>query len=193
MANYMIGGNSQDTMLARRLYHEDSGLFECLMEKLTDAVANYLKMQIEAGADAVQIFDSMGGCLPPAHYPFASGKWIGEIVSRLAGKAPVIVFSRGTLGSLEHLIKTGAQFLSVDWAVDLGDIRNRMPDQIGIQGNLDPAVLTSTPVVAARETNRILETMRGFQRYIFNLGHGVTKDAKLENIESVVTTVRNFQ
>ncbi|MBT4901300.1 MAG: uroporphyrinogen decarboxylase, partial [Verrucomicrobia bacterium] len=124
---------------------------------------------------------------------FASGKWIGQIVSRLAVKAPVIVFSRGTLGSLEHLVKTGAQFLSVDWAVDLGDIRNRMPAQMGIQGNLDPAVLTSTPVVAARETNRILETMRGFQRYIFNLGHGVSKDAKLENIESVVTTVRNFQ
>jgi uroporphyrinogen decarboxylase len=134
----------------------------------------------------------MGGCLPPAHYPFASGKWIGEIVSRLAGKAPVIVFSRGTLGSLKHLAETGAQFLSVDWTVDLGDIRNRMPDQMGIQGNLDPAVLTSTPEVAARETNRILETMRGFHRYIFNLGHGVTMDAKLENIESVVTTVRNY-
>ena len=192
LANYMIGGSSQDTMLARRLYHEDPGLFECLMEKLTDAVADYLEMQIEAGADAVQIFDSMGGCLPPSHYQFASGKWIGEIVSRLAGKAPVIVFSRGTLGSLKHLAETGAQFLSVDWTVDLGDIRNRMPDQMGIQGNLDPAVLTSTPEVAARETNRILETMRGFHRYIFNLGHGVTMDAKLENIESVVTTVRNY-
>ena len=193
LANYMIGGSSQDTMLARRLYHEDPCLFECLMEKLTDAVADYLEMQIEAGADAVQIFDSMGGCLPPAHYPFASGKWIGEIVSRLAGKAPVIVFSRGTLGSLEHLVKTGAQFLSLDWTVDLGDIRNRMPDQIGIQGNLDPAVLTSTPEVAANETKRILELMRGFHRYIFNLGHGVTKDAKLESIEAVVNTVRDFQ
>ena len=193
LANYMIGGSSQDTMLARRLYHEDPGLFECLMEKLTDAVADYLEMQIEAGADAVQIFDSMGGCLPPAHYPFASGKWIGEIVSRLAGKAPVIVFSRGTLGSLEHLAETGAQFLSVDWTVDLGEIRNRIPDQMGLQGNLDPAALTSTPEVAANETKRILESMRGFHRYIFNLGHGVTKDAKLESIEAVVNTVRDFQ
>ena len=67
LANYMIGGNSQDTLLARRLYHEDRGLFELLMEKLTDAVADYLELQIEAGADAVQIFDSMGGCLPPSH------------------------------------------------------------------------------------------------------------------------------
>ena len=193
LANYMIGGNSQDTMLARRLYHEDPALFECLMEKLTDAVADYLEMQIEAGADAVQIFDSMGGCLPPTYYNQASGKWIGEIISRLAGKAPVIVFAKGTLGSLGHLVEIGAQFLSVDWTVDLGEIRNRIPDQMGLQGNLDPAVLTSTPEVAANETKRILESMRGFHRYIFNLGHGVTKDAKLESIEAVVTTVRDFQ
>ena len=193
LANYMIGGNSHDTMLARRLYHEDPGLFETLMEKLTGAVADYLELQIESGADAVQIFDSMGGCLPPSHYPAASGKWIGEIVSRLAGKAPVIVFSRGTLGSLEHLVETGAQFLSVDWTVDLGNIRNRIPDRMGLQGNLDPAALTTAPEVAASETKRILETMRGFHRYIFNLGHGVTMDARLESIEAVITTVRNFQ
>ena len=193
LANYMIGGNSQDTMLARRLYHEDPALFECLMEKLTDAVADYLEMQIEAGADAVQIFDSMGGCLPPTYYNQASGKWIGEIISRLAGKAPVIVFSKGTLGSFGHLVEIGAQFLSMDWTVDLGEIRNRIPEQMGLQGNLDPAVLTSTPEVAANETKRILESMRGFHRYIFNLGHGVTKDAKLESIEAVVTTVRDFQ
>jgi len=193
LANYMIGGNSQDTMQARRLYHEDPALFECLMEKLTDAVADYLEMQIEAGADAVQIFDSMGGCLPPTYYNQASGKWIGEIISRLAGKAPVIVFAKGTLGSFGHLVETGAQFLSMDWTVDLGEIRNRIPEQMGLQGNLDPAVLTSTPEVAANETKRILESMRGFHRYIFNLGHGVTKDAKLESIEAVVTTVRDFQ
>ena len=193
LANYMIGGNSQDTMLARRLYHEDPALFECLMEKLTDAVADYLEMQIEAGADAVQIFDSMGGCLPPTYYNQASGKWIGEIISRLAGKVPVIVFAKGTLGSFGHLVEIGAQFLSMDWTVDLGEIRNRIPDQMGLQGNLDPAVLTSTPEVAANETKRILESMRGFHRYIFNLGHGVTKDAKLESIEAIVTTVRDFQ
>ncbi len=193
LANYMIGGNSQDTMLARRLYHEDPGLFEVLMEKLTDAVTDYLELQIESGADAVQIFDSMGGCLPPSYYHHASGKWIGEIIARLAGKVPVIVFSRGTLGSLDHLIETGAQFLSVDWTVRLEEIRNRIPEQMGIQGNLDPVVLTTTPEVAAEETGRILESMRGFHRYIFNLGHGVTMDAKLESIEAVVTTVRDFQ
>lgn len=193
LANYMIGGNSQDTMLARRLYHEDHSLFELLMEKLTDAVADYLELQIESGADAVQIFDSMGGCLPPSHYNAASGKWIGEIVSRLAGKAPVILFSRGTLGSFDQLVETGAPFLSVDWTTDLGEIRTRIPDGMGLQGNLDPAVLTASPEIAANETQRILETMRGFHRYIFNLGHGVTMDARLDSIEAVVTTVRNFQ
>jgi uroporphyrinogen decarboxylase len=193
LANYMIGGNSQDTMLARRLYHEDHSLFELLMEKLTDAVADYLELQIESGADAVQIFDSMGGCLPPSHYNAASGKWIAEIVSRLAGKAPVILFSRGTLGSFDQLVETGAPFLSVDWTTDLGEIRTRIPDGMGLQGNLDPAVLTASPEIAANETQRILETMRGFHRYIFNLGHGVTMDARLDSIEAVVTTVRNFQ
>jgi uroporphyrinogen decarboxylase len=193
LANYMIGGNSQDTLLARRLYHEDRGLFELLMEKLTDAVADYLEFQIESGADAVQIFDSMGGCLPPSHYKAASGKWIAEIVSRLGGKAPMILFSRGTLGSFNQLVETGASFLSVDWTADLVEIRARIPNGMGLQGNLDPAVLTASPGVATNETQRILETMRGFQRYIFNLGHGVTMDARLESIEAVVTTVRNFQ
>ena len=193
LANYMIGGNSQDNILARRLYHEDHSLFERLMEKLTDAVTDYLEFQIESGADAVQIFDSMGGCLPPSHYKAASGKWIAEIVSRLNGKAPVILFSKGTLGSFTQLIETGVPFLSVDWTADLGEIRNRMPDGMGLQGNLDPAVLTATPEIARNETHRILETMRGFHRYIFNLGHGVTMDARLESIAAVVTTVRNFQ
>jgi len=193
LANYMIGGNSQDTMLARRLYHEDHSLFELLMEKLTDAVADYLELQIESGADAVQIFDSMGGCLPPSHYNAASGKWIAEIVSRLAGKAPVILFSRGTLGSFDQLVETGAPFLSVDWTTDLGEVRTRIPDGMGLQGNLDPAVLTASREIAANETQRILETMRGFHRYIFNLGHGVTMDARLDSIEAVVNTVRNFQ
>jgi uroporphyrinogen decarboxylase len=193
LANYMIGGHSQDTLLARRLYHEDPDLFGKLMEKLTLAVTDYLELQIESGADAVQIFDSMGGCLPPCHYKAASGKWIAEIVAHLEGKAPVIVFSRGTLGSLGHLVDTRAPFLSVDWTADLKEIRNRIPKGIGLQGNLDPAVLTASPEVAANETRCILETMRGFNRYIFNLGHGVTMDARLESIEAVVTTVRNFK
>ena len=105
----------------------------------------------------------------------------------------MIVFSRGTLGSLGHLVDTRAPFLSVDWTADLKEIRNRIPKGMGLQGNLDPAVLTASPEVAANETRCILETMRGFNRYIFNLGHGVTMDARLESIEAVVTTVRNFK
>ena len=105
----------------------------------------------------------------------------------------MILFSRGTAGSLEALVRTGAQVLGLDWTVSLSGTRAQMPKTMGVQGNLDPVVLTTTPAVAARETTRILEEMRGQNGFIFNLGHGVTPDAKIENIESVVATVKGFQ
>ena len=194
LANYMMeGGSVRECMQARQLFHNNPRLFERLLEKLTLAVTDYLELQIEAGVDAVQIFDSIGGILPPHLYDAASGNWISRVISGLMGKVPVILFSRGTAGCLQSLIRTGAQILSLDWSLDLSEVRRQLPKEIGIQGNLDPVVLTTTPEVAASETIHILESMRGFDRFIFNLGHGVTPQAQLENIESVVATVRDFQ
>jgi uroporphyrinogen decarboxylase len=126
-------------------------------------------------------------------YAPASGRWITKIVSELGGRVPVIVFGKGVNGSWEVLSKTGADVLSVDWTVRLSDVRAAIPETIGLQGNLDPFILTTTPEIVAVEARRILQEMRGHNGFIFNLGHGTPPNAKLENIESLVATVHNFR
>jgi uroporphyrinogen decarboxylase len=193
LANFMIeGGSSRDFIGARRLFHLNPPLFSRLMEKLTDAVARYLNMQIAAGVDAVQIFDTLGGLLPPSSFQAASARWMQAVVERLERRVPVIVFSKGVHGHWPALAATGAQVLGVDWTVRLEDVRKRLPAGIGLQGNLDPFFLNTTPEVVAAETRAILSPMRGSPGYIFNLGHGVPPTARLENIEALVETVRSF-
>jgi len=238
LANFMIeGGGVKEYTKAKALFYSDPALFARLLEKLTQAVAGFLQLQIDAGADAVQIFDSLGGVLSDGDFAAASGRWMKQIVGSLkastrdsarvtsagggegtdpsprpsplrkgrgrtigsaaarvgAEQAPVIVFSKGTHGSWDELVATGAQVLGVDWNVRLADVRARLPDRVGVQGNLDPFLLSTTPAGVAAETGRILREMRGRPGHIFNLGHGVPPNAKLENIESLVSAVRSFK
>jgi uroporphyrinogen decarboxylase len=193
LANFMMEGGSSDAFTcAKALFHADPGLFGRLMEKLTAAVTELLRMQIEAGADAVQIFDSLGDLLAPETYREASARWMKEIVAGLGGRVPVIVFGRGAHASWDVLADTGAQVLGVDWQMRLADVARQLPANIALQGNLDPFLLTTTPEKVATETRRILGEMRGRPGHIFNLGHGVPPAAKLENIASLVETVRGF-
>ena len=109
----------------------------------------------------------------------------------LGGRVPVIVFAKGAHGSLGQLADLGAQVLGMDWTVRLSEIAARLPETVGLQGNLDPMVLESSPEIVAVEAERILSDMRGRPGHIFNLGHGVPPAAKLECIEQLVATVRN--
>jgi len=194
LANFMMeGGGVKEYTKAKALFYSDRRLFGRLLEKLTEAVTGFLERQIDAGADAVQIFDSLGGVLSDGDFGSASGRWMKRIIGSLRGKAPVIVFSKGTHGNWDELAATGAGALGVDWNVRLADVRAQLPDGVGVQGNLDPFLLTTTPAVVAAETGRILREMRGRPGHIFNLGHGVPPNARLENIESLVSAVRDFK
>jgi uroporphyrinogen decarboxylase len=107
---------------------------------------------------------------------------------------PVIVFSLGTHGNWPDLIATGANVLGIDWHTSLAEARKIIPERVALQGNLSPALLAeSTPEVVAAETKKVLETMRGRPGHIFNLGHGLTPAAKLENIAALVDTVKGFK
>ena len=107
---------------------------------------------------------------------------------------PIIVFSLGTHGNWDDLLSTGANVLGIDWRFPLADARRLLPADIGLQGNLAPALLSdATPETVATETSGLLEVMRGRNGYIFNLGHGVPPEAKLENIAALVETVKNFK
>jgi uroporphyrinogen decarboxylase len=194
LANFMVeGGGVKEYTKAKALFYSDPELFARLLEKLTQAVTNFLQLQIDAGADAVQIFDSLGGVLSDGDFARASGGWIKQIVAGLKGQVPVIVFSKGTHGNWDDLVDTGAQVLGVDWNVRLADVRARLPERVGVQGNLDPFLLSTTPETVVAGTGRILREMRGRPGHIFNLGHGVPPNAKLENIGALVETVRSFK
>ncbi len=194
LANFMLeGGSARDFTRAKSLFYSEPKQFARLCEKLTAAVTDLLRLQIEAGADAVQIFDSLGGILSVHSYEAASARWIKQIIAALAGRVPVIVFGRGVHGNWDALLQTGAQVLGVDWTVRLADVGARLPATVAVQGNLDPALLATTPAAVAAEATVILESMRGRRGHIFNLGHGVPPNAKLESIESLVNTVHGFK
>lgn len=191
LANFMVeGGSSKSFQGAKAMFEKEPTLFNRLSEKLAEATTRYLQMQIDTGVDAIQIFDTLGGELPASIFNEASGRWIKQIIAGLKGNTPVIVFSKGTHGNWGDLIDTGASVLGVDMGVRLSEVAAKLPKHIAVQGNLDPALLASTPEAAATATKRILNEMKGRAGHIFNLGHGVTPESKLECIQAVVDTVR---
>ena len=194
LSNFMLeGGGIKRYTKAEALFRTDPAQFHKLMEKLTRAVATCLQLQIAAGVDAIQIFDSLGGLLPGELFAEVSARWMKEILAILGPKTPAIVFSRGIGNNWNDVAATGAQVVGVDWTVPLADIARRLPSSVAVQGNLDPAVLASNPSTVETESRRILNEMAGRPGHIFNLGHGVPPDAKLENIEALVRAVRSPQ
>ncbi|MDA0751229.1 MAG: uroporphyrinogen decarboxylase [Verrucomicrobia bacterium] len=190
LANFMMeGGSSREFVQAKKAMYAQPELFESLCRKLTDVIVDYLNMQIRAGVDAVQIFDTSGGTLAGNQVEQGSLRWIREIVSKLDKSVPAIVFSKGTR-NWESLVLTGANILGVDWTERLSEVASSLPKQVGVQGNLDPAVLEASPEVAIRETNRILEEMKDRSGFIFNLGHGVRPSSQVELMQAVVETVQ---
>lgn len=194
LATFMMeGGSVPKYSRALQLFREAPQTYFALAEKLTEAITAYLKMQIATGIDALQIFDSHGGHLAPTEFQEASGRWTKDIISRLGGAVPVIHFSLGTHGNWPDLIDCGANVIGIDWQTSMADARHLIPSNIGLQGNLSPALIAeSSPDVVAAETQKVLEAMRGRPGHIFNLGHGLTPAAKLENITALVETVKAF-
>jgi uroporphyrinogen decarboxylase len=215
LATFMMeGGSAGKYTRALSLFREDRKTFYALAGKLTAAITAYLQMQINAGVDALQIFDSHGGQLAPTEFQEASGRWMRDIIGSLGapnsdsartrtnakcadseiGAPPVIVFSLGTHGNWDDLLTTRASVLGIDWQFPLAHARRLLPADIALQGNLAPALLSdATPEVVAQETRAVLEAMRGRKGHIFNLGHGVPPNAKLENIAALVETVQKFK
>ncbi len=169
-----------------------SRTFDALMEKLTESLIAYFRMQIAAGADAIQIFDSWGGILAGSDYEAASLQWIRRIVAALPKDFPVILYAKGTAPHHAAQAATGIRVLSVDWTCQLDAVKRSLPSTIAVQGNLDPVLMQTTPEIVARETRRLLASMRGLSGHIFNLGHGITPAARIEAMEALVATVTGW-
>ena len=194
LATYMVeGGSSDEFERIKQLFYTDRALFDALLEKLTAALIAYFQLQIRAGADAIQIFDSWGGIIAGPDYEAASLKWIRQSIAALPRDFPVILYAKGTAPHVTDQAFTGARVVSVDWTSDLAIVRRTLPANVAVQGNLDPVLLNTTPAIVSRETTRLLESMRGSAGHIFNLGHGILPQAKLECVEALVGTVTGWK
>ena len=194
LGTYMVeGGSSDDFERIKLLFYTDRATFDALMEKLTGALIAYFKVQITAGVDAIQIFDSWGGIIAGPDYEAASLHWIRLIVAALPRDFPVILYAKGTAAHVMDQAFTGVRVLSMDWTTELGSVRRALPENVAVQGNLDPVLLNTTPGIVQRETGRLLESMRGTHGHIFNLGHGILPQAKIECVEALLGTVTTWK
>ncbi|GAB3673316.1 uroporphyrinogen decarboxylase [Halopiger thermotolerans] len=180
---YVCEGVSSRTFMAiRRLRAEHPEAFERLLRAFTDVLVEYVTYQEEAGADAIQLFDTYAGLLSPADYREFLLPLHREILE--AVDVPTIVFVRNMSGNLELLADSGADVVALDWTVDIGQAREELADEgVAIQGNLDPALLYGEPDTV-RERTRDVIAAAGEGGHILNLGHGVDRNTPVENVEA---------
>ena len=190
LACYMVeGGSAKNYVAIKQLAWDRPELFETLMQKLTDAIVDYLHMQIDAGADALQIFDSWGAICPATHYEAWSLRWVHHIIKALKGRVPVILYAKGMGHKAPELLNTGAKILSLDWTMNLRRMRQSIGHGAAVQGNLDPVILTTTPEITRREAQRVLSDAGSHPGFIFNLGHGMIPSAKIKCVEALMEVV----
>ncbi|ELY66485.1 uroporphyrinogen decarboxylase [Natronococcus jeotgali] len=179
LAAYVCEGTPSRTFMdVRRLRAEHPEAFERLLRAFTDVIVDYVRYQVESGADAIQLFDTYAGLLSPADYRRFLLPLHREIVD--AVDVPTIVFVRNVSGNLDLLADTGAEVVSLDWTVDLEDAREELGER-AIQGNLDPALLYGDPETV-RERTREVVAAAGEAGHILNLGHGVDRNVPVENV-----------
>lgn len=195
LAAYMVqGGSSRDFATAKAMLYDEPELLHTMLGKLAETVTDYLNAQIEAGAQAVQIFDSWGGILSPDAFKEFSLRYIEQIVSGLkreneGRQVPVIVFSKGSNTHLEALAGTGCNALGLDWTVTLQEARRRVGDRVALQGNLDPAILLCEPEVIRQQASNTLNSFGQGHGHVFNLGHGITPNVPPDHLGALVRAV----
>ncbi len=195
LASYVIEGRpSRDFVNAKSLMYRDAETWQVLMDKLTTAMISYLKAQISAGADAVQLFDSWVGCLSPADYRRYALPYSQRIFKELeSSDVPRIHFGTGTSNLLNDMKKAGGDVFGVDWRIPIDEAWRRLGHDVAIQGNLDPAVLLADSDTVKSHANDILERTSGRAGHIFNLGHGMLPNVSIGNVRELVRFVHDFQ
>jgi uroporphyrinogen decarboxylase len=189
---YMVEGRgSKNFSNVKKMIYNNPRLAHKILGKLADAVSLYLSAKIEAGADAVQIFDTWGGVLSQNDFEEFSLKYVQMIISNIKRKnEPVIFFPKGVHYKLKKLSKCGADVIGLDWTMDIGKVRKRIGDKIALQGNLDPAFLYANEEKIKEEAIRILDSFGEGSGHIFNLGHGILPDVEPEKAKYLVNTVK---
>jgi uroporphyrinogen decarboxylase len=194
LVSYMIEGRgSREQKHVKSMMLDDPDLLLTLLGKTAHSVRLFLEAQLAAGADAVQLFDTLGGTLQPDHYRRFSLDLLHDIVSRIhRGGAPVIVFSKGAHHALRELSEIGADVVGLDWTIDMAEARRITADRVALQGNLDPSVLYASPDSIRREVSAILRKYGSGPGHVFNLGHGILPDVPPEHAAAMVQAVHEL-
>jgi uroporphyrinogen decarboxylase len=202
LACYMVeGGGSDDYRLVKTLMYARPDLMERVLDINARSVAAYLNAQIDAGAQAVMVFDSWGGVLADGMFQRFSLRYTQRVVAALqresdGRRVPVIVFTKGGGPWLEQIAGIGADVVGLDWTVNLGAARASVGDRVALQGNLDPSVLFAPPEVVQQQAVAVLDSFGAPQRadgrwdgHVFNLGHGISQHTPPEHVSALVEAV----
>ena len=194
LASYWIEGVMTRTFESLlKMRWADPELLDEILERITEVAAQYLRIQIRAGADAVQIFDTWGSVLNQSDYERFSGRWIRRIIESVKDLGvPVIVYVNGCAPYLETLGTLGADCISVDWRIDLATARTALHPKIALQGNLDPLVLYAGPEAVDREVKALFEKFPPQRGHVFNLGHGVLPRTPVQSAKRLIEAVHRY-
>ena len=193
--SYLVeGGSSKDFKLTKLMLHNEPAMAHQLLSKIATVTADYLNMQIAAGVNAVQIFDSWAQALSWDDYTEFSHRYIAEIISKLDRKdIPVISFCKGSSVFAPLMAEAKPDVISIDWNVDLLDMKKRLPQGVAVQGNLDPHILYADKKVIKERIYRLFDRMKGEPGFIFNLGHGIMPDIPFDNVKYAVEVIKEFR
>jgi uroporphyrinogen decarboxylase len=193
LASYLIeGGSSRSFLRTKRFMQSDAGAWRALMEKLATAVRDYLNLQIAAGAEVVQLFDSWVGTLAPADYRGFVLPHMRTLIAGITPGTPVIHFGTDTAGLLECQRAAGGDVIGLDWRVDLDAAWARAGHDVAVQGNLDPTALFAPLPELRRRVEAILGQAAGRPGHVFNLGHGILPDTPVAHAQALVEMVHEL-
>jgi uroporphyrinogen decarboxylase len=192
LLSYMVEGQGSKTFsAAKKLIYNNPELAHNILGKLADAIADYLSAQLEAGANAVQIFDTWAGNLSPRDYLVFALKYVNQVIAKVKRKnQPIIYFPKGIHNRMRTTADCGAEVIGVDWTIDLAKTRDKIGSKVAIQGNLDPTVLYAEPYFIKREAKKVLQSYGDGPGHIFNLGHGILPDIKPDHAKILVDYIK---
>lgn len=192
LMTYMVeGGGSKNFSEIKKFIYNQPKAAHKLLDKIANSVADYLSAKIEAGANAVQIFDTWGGILSPDDFEEFSLRYIEQVISQIRrNDEPVIVFAKGVHCRLEKLAHCGADVIGLDWNMELGKAREQIGNKVALQGNLDPTILYAGKEKIKSEAIKVLESFGNGSGHIFNLGHGILPDVEPGNAAYLVDIVK---
>jgi len=195
LASYLVeGGPSREFLRTKALMHQRPEVWSALLDRLAEMTAAYLRLQVTAGVQAVQLFDSWVGCLSPTDYAAFAAPFTRGVIERVAPlDVPIIHFGTDTSGLLPLMAKSGGDVIGVDWRIALDDAWRRIGSAQGIQGNLDPAVLLSAHAVIESRAADVLARAGGRPGHIFNLGHGVLPETPQDHLRRLVDFVHAYE